>query len=199
MQKKIKSFINASLITEVAFAALGLVFIMFPGLTLDIIRWIIAISALAAGAFIIASDLSREHSFSLFSESIIGTLLVIIGVVFAVNPNVMQIFPVILGAWFVVTSVSACRVTAQLKGTSAYMPSLLAAMLSMLAGIILIINPWAGSEMMMIYVGIVVMVHAISSLIDMIMLKKNLRSVEKKIKNVVKDIKEAEIKNKEEN
>lgn len=194
MQKKIKSFINASIITEIAFAILGLIFIIWPGVTLDIIRWIISISTLALGAYFIATDLSRNHSFSLFNESMLGTLLIIVGVVFAINPGVMTIFPVILGAWFVVSSVSVCKVTTNLKDTPAYAPSLIAAMLSMIAGIILIINPWAGSEMMMMFVGIVILVHAISSLIDMIMIKSNLKSVSKKIKNVVADIQEAEVK-----
>ena len=195
MQKKIKSFINASMGTSLVFILLGLVFILWPGVSLDVIRWIISISALALGAYFIATDLSREHKgFSLMNESMLGTLLVILGVVFAVNPGVMTIFPVVLGAWFVVSAVSACRVTANLKGTPAYASSLLVAVLSMIAGIVLIINPWAGSEMMMMFVGIIIVVYALSSFIDMVILKKNLKTFEKKVKSAVADIKEAEVK-----
>ena len=196
MKDKIKGYINASIFTAAAFVILGIIFIIWPGLSLDVIRWIISIAALAVGAYFIASDLSRNRSFSLFNESMLGTLLVILGVVFAVNPNVMNIFPIVLGAWFVVSAVSACRVTANLKGTSAYAASLLMAILSMIAGIVLIINPWAGSEMMMMFVGIVMVVYSLSSMIDMIMLKKNLKTVEKQVKAVVAEIQEAEVKEK---
>jgi len=194
MKNKIKGYVNASIFTAAAFVILGIIFIIWPGVSLDVIRWIISIAALSMGAYFIASDLSRNRAFSIFNESMLGTLLVILGVVFAVNPNVMTIFPVVLGAWFVVSAVSACRVTANLKGTSAYTASLLMAILSMIAGIVLIINPWAGSEMMMMFVGIVMVVHAASSLVDMIILKKNMNTVEKKVKAVVADIQEAEVK-----
>ncbi|MBR0480484.1 MAG: DUF308 domain-containing protein [Candidatus Saccharibacteria bacterium] len=194
MQKQIKSYLNASIITSAAFVLLGLIFIVWPSTSLDVIRWIISISALAIGAYLIALDFTREKSFSLFNISLIGTLLVILGVVFAINPGVMNIFPVILGAWFVVSSVSACKVTTKLKGTQAYAPSLLAAVLSLVAGIVLIINPWAGSEAMMMFVGIVMVIHSVSNLTDMFMLKKNLKTVQKKVKDVVESIQEGEIK-----
>ena len=71
---------------------------------------------------------------------------------------------------------------------------LLAAVLSLVAGIVLIINPWAGSEAMMMFVGIVIVVYSISSLVDMVMLKKNLQTVQKKVKEVVANIEEAEVK-----
>lgn len=197
MKKKIKGYINASIFTSAAFVVLGIIFIIWPSVSLDVIRWIISIAALAMGAYFVASDLTKNREFfSLFNESMLGTLLIILGIVFAVNPNVMTIFPVVLGAWFVVSAVSACRVTANLRGSSAYAPSLLLAILSLIAGIVLIINPWAGSEMMMMFVGIVMVVHALSSLIDMVMLKKNLRTVEKKVNAVIADIQEAEVKEK---
>lgn len=197
MKNKIKGYINASIFTAAAFVLLGIIFIIWPGLSLDVIRWIISIAALAIGAYFIASDLSKNRAFAVFNESMLGTLLVIVGVVFAVNPGVMAIFPVVLGAWYVVSAVSACRVTANLKGTPAYTPSLLMSILSMIAGIVLIINPWAGSEMMMMFVGIVMVIYALSSLVDMIMLKKNLNTVEKKVKAIVADIQEAEVKEQE--
>ncbi len=194
MKKTIKKFINASIITEVAFILLGLVFIIWPGVSLDIIRWIISIFCLAVGAYFIALDFTKEHKFMIFSESMLGTLLVILGVVFAVKPGIMTIFPVVLGAWFVVSAVSSCRVAADLKGSPAFMPTLIAAVLSILAGILLMINPWEGSEMMMMFVGIVVVVHAASSLVDMVILKRNIKTVERKVKDVVANIREGEVK-----
>ena len=194
MQKQIKNYLNASIAVSIAFVILGLIFIVWPGTSLDVIRWIISIAALAIGAYLIAFDFTRERNFSLLNVSLIGTLLVILGVVFAINPDVMNIFPVILGAWFVVSAVSACKVTTRLKGTQAYLPSLIAAVLSLVAGIVLIINPWAGSEAMMMFVGIVMVAHSVSNLVDMLMLKKNLKTIQKKVKDAVASIQEGEIK-----
>ncbi len=194
MQKQIKNYLNASIIMSVAFILLGLIFIIWPGTSLDVVRWVISICALALGAYMIALDFTRNKGFSPFNGLMLGTLLVILGVIFAINENIMNIFPVILGAWFVVSAVSTCRVTTNLKGTQAYWPSLIAAVLSLVAGIVLIINPWAGSEAMMMFVGIVIVVHATSSLIDFVMIKKNLKTVQKKVKDIIDSIKEGEIK-----
>ena len=55
-------------------------------------------------------------------------------------------------------------------------------LLSIICGIYIIINPGIGSEVITTYVGIVIMVYAVSNIIDTIIFKKNVNDIVKLLK-----------------
>ena len=182
MQNKIKSFINSSIAMSVAFIALGVLFIIFPQESLDVLRWIIAIFFMAAGVGMLASDLtSRRMPF--FGSTALGTIMLIAGILFAVNPGVMDIFPIILGAWFIVSSVSTLRLAASLSSAASAW-AVISAIISILAGIVLIINPWGGSMAMTIFAGVMMLVYAAASLVDLITIRRHFNDLTKAFKQI---------------
>ena len=185
MKDKIKSFINSAIIMAVAFIILGLVFIFFPEGSLDTIRWITAIFFLAAGAYMLAANAGSKHP--MFGATVLGAVLLILGLVFAVNEGVMNIFPIILGAWFIISSMSTIRYATALQSTNARTWAAFTSVLSIICGILLIINPWGGQIAMMTFAGIMMLIYAVSSLIDLITLKNNLNDLNKKYGKLIKE------------
>lgn len=183
MKNKIKTVINSAIIMTAAFALLGLIFIIFPQGSLDTIRWIVAISFLVSGIYVLARNAGSKHP--MFGGTIFGSILIIIGLVFAFNPGIMNIFPIILGAWFIISSMSAIRYATALKDSNAKTWSFATSVLSMLCGLVLIINPWGGQVAMMTFAGIIMLIYAISSLIDLVTLKNNLHDLNKKFGKLV--------------
>ena len=102
VQKKVNTFINSSILVSLGFFVLGVVFLAMPSLSLDIIRWVIAIGSLVIGTILVAADLGRHRTFPFFSTTIAGIVLLIIGLVFIRHPRVMDIFPILLGAIFII-------------------------------------------------------------------------------------------------
>jgi uncharacterized membrane protein HdeD (DUF308 family) len=194
IQKKVNTFINSSILVSMAFFVLGIIFLAMPGLSLDIIRWVIAISALVIGTLLIAADLGKNRAFPFFSTTIAGIVLLIIGLVFIRHPRIMDIFPIILGAIFIINAVSSGRLTAALKGTSAGKYAVVTTILAIVCGILLIANPWEGNISMMIFAGIMMIIYSASTFIDMIVLKKNVKALTKEFKTFFRttDVKEGE-------
>ena len=171
MQKAVKKFINLSIIIAVAFVLVGLFFILFPQTSLDVLRWTIAIFFLDAGAALLANALTSKRA-PFFGGTVLGTLLFIVGILFAVNPGVMDVFPIILGSWFIVSSVSTLRYASSLESTASIV-AVGAAIVSIVAGVVLIINPWSGTIAMTVFAGIMMLIHAVASLVDLLTLKRN--------------------------
>lgn len=182
MQKKIKGFINMSIWMSGAFAVLGLLAIAMPDIMLEIIRWFISIFCLVIGVYLVLSDFSRKNFFPLFSTAALGAIMLIVGLIFAINKDIMNIFSIVIGAWFVVSSVASLRFSAALKGYSGYGASTITAILSLVAGILLIVNPWGSSIAIMTVAGFMMMIYAASNFVDMIILKRNLKDLVKAFK-----------------
>lgn len=184
LQKKINSFINIQLGSSVFLIVLGIICLLAPATILDVIRWIIAIFCLAAGAYTLASDL-RRNAPVLFGTTLIGVVFLILGLVFAVNPGVMDIFPMVIGAWFIISGVSSVRFSAGLRGSTAGVYALVTSILSLICGILLIINPWGGQVAIMVFSGIMMIIYGAANLVDMAVLKHNLSDLAKNFKKAL--------------
>ena len=188
LKKKINSFINASIGVSAIFVALGILFLLFPGTSLDVIRWIISAFCMIAGVYFIASDFSKRKISPFFSTLTLGAVLVIIALVFAVYPNVMNIFPIVIGAWFIISALSTLRFASTLRGTSAGSLSIVTTTLIFICGLLLIFNPWGAQISIMIFAGILMIIYGISNIIQMATIKGNIKDVSEAFKNMAKNI-----------
>lgn len=186
IQKKVNTFINSSILVSLGFFVLGVVFLAMPGLSLDIIRWIIAIGSLVIGALLIAADLGRSRAMPFFSTTIAGVVLLVIGLIFIRHEHVMDIFPIILGAIFIINAFSSSRLTMALRGTPAGRYATITTILAVICGVLLIANPWEGNISMMIFAGIMMIVYSASTFADMLVLKKNVKNLSKELKSFFK-------------
>lgn len=181
-------------VAAIAFIVLGLIFFIFPESMLSILRWIIAILSIASGVGILASELTKRNITPFFGTTALGAIMIVIGLVFATQPGATGIFAIVLGAWFVISSITTLRLSASLNGASAFASTVLS-IVSFICGLLLILNPWGGSISMMAFIGIMLIIYAVAFLVDLLVLKSNLKEISKKFKKLVK---EAEIIEKEE-
>ena len=186
VQKKVNTFINSSILVSLAFFVIGVLFLALPSLSLDIIRWIIAIGSLVIGALLVAADLGRRRSNPFFSTTIAGVVMLVIGLIFIRHEHVMDIFPIILGAIFIINAFSSSKLTMALRGTTAGIYATITTILAIICGVLLIANPWEGSVSMMIFAGIMMVIYSASTFVDMIVLKKNVKNLAKELKSFFK-------------
>ena len=192
LQKKLKGLINASIGASVVFLILGIFLIAFPVGFLNILRWTIAIISLGAGVWIVASEFSRRTMSPMFGLTTLGVILITIGLIFAINPGATGIFAIVLGIWFIVSSIAGLRFSVALSGNAALTSAILA-ILSFICGLLLILNPWGGAIDIAVLMGIIMVIYAISCLIDTVVLKQNLKDLSKAFKKYAKKIEEAEV------
>lgn len=178
---KVKTGLNVAMASSIALMVLGILFIAFPISFLSILRWIFAIIFFLGGAAIFASQI-RGRAF--FGATVFAAILVVVGLIFATNKESAGIFSIILGAWFVISALSSSALTSAFSGPSAFLSRLLS-FVSLVCGILMIINPFGGSVSIMMFLGIVTIIHAASSLIDIFIMRSHLQDLGAKINSVV--------------
>lgn len=187
IKKKINGLINTTIGVSAVFMGLGILFLLFPETSLDVIRWFIVVVMMIAGVYLIASDFSRKNVNPFFSTITMGAVLVIIALIFAMYPNIINIFPIVIGAWFVVSAISSLRFATTLRGTTSGALAIITAVLSLICGLLLIFNPWGGQISIMIFAGVMMIIYGISNIVEMVTIKHNIKEVSEAFKAVAKE------------
>ena len=185
MQENIKKLLNASIASSVVAAILGVLFLIFPVESLDVFRWIIAILSFAIGGLMLFNELARRKSSPHFGATAIAAIFIVVGFIFATRPAATNVFSIILGAWFIISAIGTLRLTMSLRGSSAFM-SVIFALVSLIAGILLITNPWGGTVSIMVLLGVCLLVYGVSNAINTYVFKSNLKELSKRLSAAVK-------------
>ena len=191
LQKKIGGYLNAAMGYSLVMILLGIVIALFPGITLEVIRWTLAIILLAAGFALIINDLRRQTLVTMFSGSLLGVLSVVLGIIVIVHPDVMGIIPIVLGAYMIISSVLTLRLASSLKGaanSSSFWIAVLTSIIEIICGTILVMNPAAGAAAMMSTIGLVLIAYGVSAFVDVFIFRQNLKELASYVKKQVKVI-----------
>lgn len=172
MQQKLRNYIATSIGASLLMIIFGLILLLFPGLTIDIIRWVVSIFLIVSGASSIIIELSKTSTgtISMFDGFVVGVLSLVLGIVIIIYPTILNLIPIILGIWFILSSAFSLRLAAGLRDTiggGSWVFALILAVLSIITGLILIINPAGSSEGIVAFIGIMMIIYSIINITDM--------------------------------
>lgn len=201
IEKKINGFLGAAMGSMAMMILLGLVFALAPGFMISIMRWGIAIVLLLSGAAMIARDMQSGKIFSIFSTSLMGVFLVLMGIIVAIYPETLNIITIAFGVYMILSSFMQISLASRIRGTgNAYNVALITNLIGLICGVIMIVRPGDSNEAIVTIAGILLIIYGISGLIDTFILKskidqvkKTVKEVKKDAKRIVEDIEEAEI------
>ena len=201
IEKKINGFLGAAMGSMAAMILLGLAFVLVPGFMIGIMRWGIAVILILAGAALIARDMQSGRIFSIFSTSLMGVFLVLMGIIVAIYPETLNIITIAFGVYMILNSFMQISLASRIRGAgNAYNVALVTNLIGLICGVIMIVRPGDSNEAIVTIAGILLIVYGISGLIDTFILKSKIDNVKKTVKEtkktakrLVEDIKEAEI------
>lgn len=194
MKEKLKKFINGNIALSVALIILGILIAVFPGQTIFFFTYGSGVIMLVYGVYLLI--VGRRNYYSPFEFSFLGVALVVFGINAFINPDRIAVFlPIILGIWFISSSVSKLRICASLRSADKryFISALILAFISMGIGIYFVVNPMEAQETVMMILGILLAVYAACDFVDMIIFKKYLDTVNKYFNNETKKIQEGKI------
>ena len=143
----------------------GLLLLVFPQQSLNVITYAIGAVALIYGILKIVSYFrNREYSPLFPWELILGISLVGIGIFSFTNPGgIFAILPIILGVLVLIEGISKAQRAMMLQkyGYPKWQAALLAAVLSALLGVLLILNPFGALVITVRVLGGVILVDGI--------------------------------------
>lgn len=192
MLKKINKYFNLSIASSILFIILGIIILIFPKISLSIFSYLIGISAILLGIYLIYLEVRYGSIFTLIDTSLSGILSILLGISILIYPKTVAIFiPIVLGIWFIMSSFMKLRISYYLKyiSGSLYLSTLIMNILSVICGIIFIINPLTSSTVITIYIAILLIIYSISNLSEIIILKKNINNIDKYLQKEFKEYK----------
>ena len=201
IEKKINGFLGAAMGSMATMILVGLAFVVAPGFMLSVMRWGIAILLLLAGSAMIARDMQSGRIFSIFSTSLTGVFLVLIGIIIAIYPETLNIVTIAFGVYMILNSFMQLSLASRVRGKgNSYNIVLVTNLIGLVCGVIMMVRPGDSNEAIVTIAGVLMIIYGLSGLIDTFVLKSRIDDVKKTAKKVKKDakrladdVKEAEI------
>lgn len=185
MKQIINKFTNSVIIVSIISIILGILFIIYPDISIKTIGLIIAIYMIIHGIILCIFDFQTRKLFYPVDNLFIGLISIILGVIIILKPtNLTTLLTIILGVYILSNSITNIRIAIDLKEEDIpWTMMLLIGILDLIAGIIIIINPFEASISLTIFIGIMLIVHAICNIIDITTLKLNIKKIKKYLEN----------------
>lgn len=181
MLNKLNKYLNSGIILTIVFLLVGGILIVKPDISFNIISYLIGASLIVSGIYLFIIDSKINNIF--INVFLYAILLTLIGILIILNPVTLKvILPIFLGLWFLISGIFKIRLDIYMKDEPYFILSLITNIITVICGVILLINPVESVSAITISLGIIIVVSSISSLIDIIIFKKNINSVVKYLK-----------------
>lgn len=167
--KELKKWKTGYLILSAAVMILGLCLVIRPGISAEVLCWLVGAVLTIAGAVRIVCYFSRGISVLWHRYELpLGLLDVLLGVYFFSHPaNVMLLLPTVVGVVVIVDSVFKLQTALELRGMGVrrWRSVFALSIVCILAGIFLIRNPFQGTVTLMVCLGVSLIIDSVQSML----------------------------------
>lgn len=163
---------NLSIITIITSLVIGLVLIIKPGETLQVVSLICGISLILLGAAAWISYFVKDNSMFM---AVLGTISLIAGIIVCVKyKSIITIMLLLFGAFLIVSGVIDLLSAVKTKkvGGSGWKVSMVMSAVMIIAGIIVTVNPFTSMEMITRFLGAGLLFYAVMDLIAFFQIKQ---------------------------
>lgn len=169
--------------------AIGIIMIIFPLTSMDVLCYLVGATALVFGVVKIVNYFSKGFFRLVFQFDLgLGIFLSVIGILIIIHPgSLSNLLPIFVGIfWFIdgAMQFQSFAEAQKLKLKNRYL-MLVFAVLTCVAGLLLVINPFEGKKALVIMLGISLIIDGAQNLFDVFLFsryQKNVKSNERVVK-----------------
>lgn len=194
MNKFLSKIFKSSLISSVGLSILGILLIFESEATIVSISYIIGGILIAMGVLGIMRYFYSE--INNLMDIIYGVVTVILGLVVILNPQaIASIIPFIIGILIIISSVTKLQYALTLNKykNPLWKTTLIISIITLIFGLVLIFNPFAGAVFITKLVGALILLYGILDIISTMTIKKTFKQIHIAIEAKEEDIKEAKV------
>ena len=131
--------------------------------------------------------LNPHNLYSIFWRNVWFTIVLVS------MPSVLPvIFTIALGIWIILSSINVISIAITVKKEySNWCLLLLLGIIDLICGIIILFNPFASLISLVVLSGVIIMVHSIVNIADMIIIRNNVKDIEKAVEANIKGLKKS--------
>lgn len=174
LKQGIKRIYATSLITSIIVLILGILLLAKPDMIINIVSVIMGIVVLVPGIISLVDYFKTKYNPNL----VIGVVACIIGVIFIFNSKfVSSILPFLLGIYFIIDGISKLQYALELRKNKVvnYMPSVLVAILILVCGVLMMVNPFGGALAITQVIGIFMIIYSALDIYSAVIIKKEIK------------------------
>ena len=179
MENRVKKYMNTQIVISVLYFILGIALMIIPDNSINTIGNIMAVSYIIFGIYLLILD--YEGGFLLIIDLLpAGILSLVSGVLILLNQGILlSLLSIIAGIWIILASSLNLKLSLYMKEVEgkSWMATIIITLISIISGIILLINPKLGIEALTPYIGLFIIVYAISNTIVMVLFKKYMKRI----------------------
>ena len=179
MLNKLNKFLYSSIIISIIMFIIGLIFIIYPEVSFITITYILSILLIVNGIYFL---IEKESSIFFSSFLTLGVIELLLGIIMLVNPDIVKtLFPIVAGIIMITKSTLDLRLSILLyrNNINSWLSLLICSIISIICGLIIILNPSTGTIALTTSLGILITVYSISNIIDTIIFKNNIKEITK--------------------
>lgn len=201
MSSFVSKIIKSSVWSSIALVILGVLLFFFSELTIVSISFVIGGILIAIGVIALLKYINNiNKNVKNELDIIYGIGTIILGIIVISNPKaIASIIPFILGILMVISSASKIEYSIELKkvNNDLWLSTLIVSLITLVCGVFLIFNPFAGAEFITKLIGIILLVYGIIDIVSTIRIYKTIKELhpeDKKDNKKIEDtVKEAEV------
>ncbi len=179
MTERVKQYINTQIVISFLYIIFSICLFIFPEANTNLLGNVLAVFLIYFGIYLIYLDF--KDGFLLVVDLLPGGLIsLIFGSIILIHPGILKsIIPIIIGIWIIVSSSLNIKISLYMKEVEgrSWLTTLLIALVSVIVGILLIANPAAGTNNLTTFVAVLILIYAITNIIDMLLFKKYIRRI----------------------
>lgn len=169
----LKSIRNSLVLTSLLYVVLGLLLLLFPGLSLGLARLLVGGVTLIYGVVRIVSYVKggQQDSFELF----IGVLLALLGLfLLAFMQFFMALVPFVLGVYILVDSIGAVKRSLDMRalGYRRWWLSCLVAGVLAVCGLVMVFDPFSTLEGLVMFIGLGFLFDGVYTLVNTLLFER---------------------------
>ena len=189
MEKLLRKNINSIIIASIVAFIIGLNMIIFPTTSIKTIGIIVASFIILHGIVLLYLDVKAIQYHIPFDGILAGLLSILMGIFLLCKPAILPVvFTIVIGIWMILVSVNFIKIAIQIRNTTLqWTLLLLLGILDLITGIIVIFNPFEATMSLVLFIGIMLMVHSVITLCDMLLIKKDLTDISKELNRMMKE------------
>lgn len=196
MKELTKKIFWTSIASTIAILVFGGLLFAFPETVIKSITIALAVIFMAVGIIPIINYFRfRSSGIATTFGFMMGVFCIIVGLILLMNENILNIIiPIIAGVWIIINSINRIAIAMDLRDAKVtiWAITLVYAIITLVIGVLLILDPVNGGRLVTKTVGIIIMGYSALDLIELILVKIKFGQLVKSVKNDVKKIIDSE-------
>lgn len=178
---------NSIIISNIVLCLIGLIVSINPNFSISTVGIITSIYLIAHGLFLIIVDLKVSEFYIPFDGIIPGILSIVLGILLLIKPDLLAtILTISMGIWICLSSISIIKLSLAIKSNDSFWLLLfILGIIDLIVGCLVIINPFDVSISIVVFIGIMVIIHSILNIIDMLIIKRDVKKITKVLENKI--------------